>query len=239
MENKTTLKYYSLGAVVLIAVIIVAALLMGKAQPTAQKAQSMNTANTSAAVAPVTSVTPPPSNPAPEANAPAVTAPVTPATTPPVAANPVSTPAASPAAKVLIGTWDSSTPGKGMQGSGKAGLNGITYQLSLAGDVNLVLNQVENNTGTGTITFNNVCVSGTKTLPGKPAVAIKEQCVKTYSQPAVMQIDGNKITYSGQSQLGADITLTGTYTGDSMTGTFVRTSTSGSINGTFDLTRTK
>jgi hypothetical protein len=54
-----------------------------------------------------------------------------------------------------------------------------------------------------------------------------------------MQIDGNKISWSGKSDLGADISLTGTFTGDTMTGTFVRTSSSGTINGTFSLTRAK
>jgi len=54
-----------------------------------------------------------------------------------------------------------------------------------------------------------------------------------------MQINGNAIKYTGPTVLGASISLTGTYTNDSFSGTFERTSTSGTANGTFDLTRLK
>jgi len=230
MENKST-KYYLLGGVVLIVIIIAVVLMTGKSKPVAQSPENL-------APAKVTSL-PTTSNLVPETNASAVTTPGSQVTTPPVASSASAPVADLPAANALIGNWNSSTQGKGMQGSGTAALNGITFQLNLSGDVNLVINKVENNAGTGTITFNNVCIGATKLVAGKPAVTEPAKCVKTYSQPAVMQIDGDKITYTGQTELGATVTLTGTFANDSMTGTFVRTSTSGNINGTFDLARAK
>ena len=139
----------------------------------------------------------------------------------------------------LIGTWVSATKGKGMQGSGKGTLNGTDYKISFTGDINLVVKKVENNVGTGTITFSNLCLVATVTVPGKPDVVRPAQCLRSYTQPSVMQISGNTVKYSGPTVLGASITLTGTYTNDSFSGTFVRTSTSGTTNGTFDLARAK
>jgi hypothetical protein len=139
----------------------------------------------------------------------------------------------------LIGTWVSSVPKKGMQGSGKGTLNGTNYKINFTGDINLVVQKVENNVGTGTITFSNLCLVATVTTPGKPDVVRPAQCLKSYTEPAVMQINGNAIKYTGPTVLGASISLTGTYTNDSFSGTFERTSTSGTANGTFDLTRLK
>jgi len=56
-----------------------------------------------------------------------------------------------------------------MQGSGKVMFRGPLIKLLFTGDINLAIEKVENNTGTGTITFNNLCLT-TATQPA--------QCVK-------------------------------------------------------------
>lgn len=132
----------------------------------------------------------------------------------------------------LVGAWASSVQGKGMQGSGKVVFQGTSYQINFTGDVNLNIQKVENNVGTGTIAFSNLCLTTT-------GVNKKAQCLKSYTESAVMQIVGNTINFTGQTVLGANLSLTGIYTNDSISGTFVRTSTSGKINGTFDLIRAK
>jgi hypothetical protein len=153
--------------------------------------------------------------------------------------NTPSTPATNPASASsgLMGTWVSSVSGKGMQGAGKVTLNGTTDQIAFTGDINLVVTKVENNSGTGTITFSNICLTVTVSTSGKPDVANPTQCLKAYSQAAVMKIDGNNISYTGETVLGANVVLTGTFSGNSMTGTFIRKSSSGSITGTFSLIR--
>jgi len=224
MEKKSPLKYYLLGGIILVAVILIIVLSMGGAKTSGQKDQAMNgtggTVNIPAN--PITGVSADSTT-----KAPVVTnAPITPAVT--------STPKS---ASGLIGTWVSAVTGKGMQGTGKITLRGTVNQLSLTGDVNLVIKKVENNIGTGTITFDKVCITAVVSVPGKPDVTNPTQCLNAYSQPSTMQISGNKITYTGKSVLGANITLTGTYTSDTMSGTFTRTGSSGKINGTFSLAR--
>jgi len=218
MENKSSLKYYLLGAAGLIVVIIIIILLVNS-KPAQQKPQTGSTLNTpiaSIAATPVASVT----------NTPNVSTSATPVVN-------------STSANGLIGTWVSAVQGKGMQGSGKIAISGTATQITFTGDVNLVVQKVENNTGTGEITFTNLCGSKVTSVPGKPDVIGPAQCISGNSLPAVMRINGNTITYTGKSILGADISLTGTYTNDSMSGTFTRTSASGNITGTFNLARAK
>jgi hypothetical protein len=235
MENKSSLKYYLIGAAVVLVVVIAGLLLAGKSKPVAPQPESPNAPVPADATAPTTDNqainTPTPAAPEP--------APVTGEPTIPGVNGPATASAPGTPTNGLAGTWKSSVQGKGIQGSGKMTLNGIIYELSLTGDVSLVIQKVDNNTATGTITFNNACINGTKSAAGKPATAFAPQCEKTFSRPALMQIDGNKISWSGKSDLGADITLTGTFTDDSMSGTFIRTSTSGKIDGTFGLTKSK
>lgn len=233
MKNKSYL-YYLLVAIVLI-VVTAALLWFGKAKPVAPQLESGNLPTPGNSTLSNPDVAPAANEEQSNANnpAPATGEPAVPGVNGPVPAT------NSASASGLVGTWTSSVAGKGMQGSGKVELNGITYELSLAGDVSLVINKAEDKTGTGTITFNNVCISGTKSVAGKAATAISPQCAKSLSRPAEMQVDGNKISWSGQSDLGADITLTGTYAGDSMSGTFARTSKQGNIDGTFSLAKTK
>ena len=235
MQNKT--KFILWGAIVLVVVVLAIML-----WPRAEKRVSPEPLTVSGLETPKTNnpeVNNPTSSTAagtPSANAPVTGEPAVPGVNGPATAPAA---AANPAANGAIGAWTSATKGKGIQGSGKATLNGILFQLNLAGDVALVIQKVENNTGTGTITFNNVCVTGTKTVSGKTPTAFSPQCEKTYSRPAVMQIDGDKISYAGKSDLGADISLTGTLANDSIAGTFTRDSSSGNITGTFNLVRVK
>ena len=219
MQNKT--KYILYVAIALVAVILVVMLWPKSTKQVSPEPLTVNNLDT------LKTNTPAVNSPAPVETA------TEPQTKTPVASSP------TPATNIAIGTWTSATKGKGMEGSGKATLNGILFQLNLAGDVTLVIQKVENNTGTGTITFNNVCVTGTKSVDGKAPTAFSPQCEKTYSQPAVMQIDGNKFSYAGKSDLGGDISLTGTLTNESMTGTFTRASSSGNITGAFNLVRAK
>lgn len=211
MENKSSLKYYLLGAAVLVVIVVIIVVSLGKSKSAGQKNQIVNSVNTTISSTPVASSVPTES---------AV----------------VSTPTPN---SDLIGTWVSSVKGKGMQGSGKIAIGGVATEINFTGDVNLVVQQVENNTGTGEITFTNLCGSKVTSIPGKPDVIGPPQCISSNSLPAVMQIAGNTITYTGKSILGADISLSGTYSGDSMSGTFTRTSTAGNITGTFNLARTK
>ncbi len=219
MENKSSSKYYLFGAIILVLVIIIIVLLLKGSKPAEQKPQTESNTGT------------------PTVNTPAPVAPGTPDTSAP------GTPDMSVVEQTpdngLIGTWTSSVKDKGMEGSGKVAIRGTAAQVKLTSDVDLVIQKVENNTADGTITFNNSCLASTISVPGKPDVVEPAQCLSLATRPASLQIDGDKISYTGKSDLGADISLTGTYTNDSISGTFTRTGTSGVINGTFSLVRVK
>ena len=139
----------------------------------------------------------------------------------------------------LVGTWVSTTPGKGMQGTGTITLPKSTTNFSISGDVNLVITKVENNIGSGTISYSNLCTTETTTYTTKPAVTKKLPCTSAAGKPIEVNIDGNKVTFNGQTSTGADISFTGSYTNDTSSGTVVVKGTYGDMTGSFSLTKAK
>ena len=138
----------------------------------------------------------------------------------------------------LVGTWGSAEAGKGVQGSGKVTISGTSYQISLDGDVNLVIQKVENGAAVGTIAYNNLCLTTVVTAPGKAPVTKPAQCVSSPAIPATIQINGSTLTFTGKSQLGSDISFSGNFANGKITGTFTRMSSYGKVSGSFDLVRT-
>ncbi len=133
-----------------------------------------------------------------------------------------------PAVNPLIGTWTSATPGKGMQATGTATILRKNYEYTVAGDVTVVIQSVENNIASGTITYTNACLTVVSRAP---------QCITSLVKPVQLQINGNAITFDSQTEAGVDVSFTGTYTNNAMSGTFVRTSSIGKASGTFNLVR--
>jgi len=138
----------------------------------------------------------------------------------------------------LVGTWSSAVAGKGVQGSGKVTVSGTNYQISLDGDVHLVIQKIENGAAVGTIAYNNLCLTLVVSAPGKTPVTKPAQCVSSPAVPATIQINGSTLTFSGKSQLGSDISFTGNFADGKITGTFTRMSSYGKVSGSFDLIRT-
>jgi hypothetical protein len=139
----------------------------------------------------------------------------------------------------LVGNWVSSVKGKGMQGSGKIVMPKFTAQFSMNGDVKLVVKNVANNIASGIISYSNLCTVSTITMPGKPATVKSPECVSNESKAVELQISGNTLTFAGQTSTGANISFTGNYSGDNMSGKFTITGSSGDMNGTFSLDRAK
>ena len=152
---------------------------------------------------------------------------------------PVAVVASTTTSNDLVGTWVSTTPGKGMQGTGTITLPKSTTNFSISGDVNLVITKVENNIGSGTISYSNLCTTETTTYTTKPAVTKKLPCTSAVGKPIEVAIDGNKVTFNGQTSTGADISFTGSYTNDTSSGTVVVKGTYGDMTGSFSLTKAK
>jgi len=142
-------------------------------------------------------------------------------------------------ANSLIGTWVSSVKGKGMQGSGKIVLPKFTTQLEMSGDVNLVIKTVADNIASGIISYSNLCTVSTVTMPGKPAAAKPPQCVSGESKEVQLHVNGNALTFAGQTSTGANVSFTGNYTNDTMSGAFTIAGSYGDMKGTFSLERAK
>ncbi|MFZ1075060.1 MAG: hypothetical protein WAN50_01670 [Minisyncoccia bacterium] len=143
----------------------------------------------------------------------------------------------APAASSLVGTWVSATPGKGMQGSGKIVLAHSSTAVTTSGDVTIVIQKVENGTAVGTLSYSNLCTTEVITLTGASPVTEKPQCTSVAGRPVQLQVNGNSLSFSGQAETGANITFTGTQSGDTVSGTFTRSSQYGEISGTFNLKR--
>ncbi len=139
----------------------------------------------------------------------------------------------------FVGTWISATQSKGMQGSGKVTTPRTSTEITVTGDVKLVIQKIENNTAIGTLSYSNLCYVIATSISGKAAVAKPAQCTNTGEVAARLKVDGNKISYDGQTALSSDVSFEGTLNGDSLTGTFTRTGTYGKINGTLNLVRAK
>jgi hypothetical protein len=144
----------------------------------------------------------------------------------------------SAAASSLVGTWGSAAAGKGVQGSGEVMISGKSYQLSLHGDVDLVIQKVTDSAAIGTIAYNNLCLTTVVSAPGQTPITKPAQCVSSAAVPATIQINGSTLTFTGKSELGSDISFTGSFENGTITGTFTRMSSYGKISGSFDLVRT-
>ncbi len=208
MENKSKLKYYLIGAVILVAIVIAAIVLSGGPKSAGQ-----------AAVQAPEQASLPASLPAPQ---PAVNTPG----------------AAAPAAPTsnFVGTWTSAVPGKGMQASGNFQISGFAGTVTMTGDVTVVIQRVENNIAYGTLAYSNLCTTATVLAPGKAPVVRQPDCISSQPKAIQLQLSGNTMSFAGPTLVaGGTVTFTGTYSNDSASGTFKRSSSYGELDGTFSL----
>ncbi len=137
----------------------------------------------------------------------------------------------------LVGTWVSATPGKGMEGSEKIVTARSSTTITTSGDVNITIEKVENGTAIGKIAYTNLCYTTTITFSGKTSAPSAPKCINTPSANARIKVSGNTLSYNGVTALSSDVSFTGTYSGNTITGTFVRTGAYGKVTGTLNLVR--
>ncbi len=138
----------------------------------------------------------------------------------------------------LVGNWVSAVEGKGMQGSGNIEIFNTKAKIDVSGDINLTIDKVENNVAYGTVTFNNLCYTSSRSAAGDPP-----KCVSSLSKTIQSAINGNKMTFESQTVLGVNLNYDASFTNNAITGTFSRVGSNENIdenfNGTFSLVRTK
>ncbi len=138
----------------------------------------------------------------------------------------------------LVGNWISAVEGKGMQGSGNIAIFNTTAKIDVSGDISLTIDKVENNVAYGTVTFNNLCYTSSRSAAGDPP-----KCVESISKTIQSQINGNKMTFESQTVLGVNLNYEASFTNNAITGTFTRIGSNEKItenfSGTFSLVRAK
>ena len=213
MNSKSSTLYYGIGAIVLIALIVIAFVVFGKSNSATQTLPQSDTAQTATA------------NVQPEASAAATES------APAVQAAPDGSP--------LVGTWISATAGKGMEGSGTIVLPHSSTKITTSGDVTIVIQKVENGTASGTLSYSHLCTGAVITVTGKSPSTRAPECVSTEAKSIQLKVSGDSLSFTGQAETGADVTFTGTVANDTVSGTFTRTSSYGKISGTFSLVKAK
>ena len=148
-------------------------------------------------------------------------------------------PSSEPASQGFVGTWVSATQGKGMEGAGKVTTPRTSTEITVTGDVKLVIQKIESGMAIGTLSYSNLCYVIATSISGKAAVAKPAQCTNTGEAAARLKVAGNKISYDGQTALSSDVSFEGNLSGDTLIGTFTRTGTYGKVTGTLNLVRAK
>lgn len=140
-------------------------------------------------------------------------------------------PAHLPKISDFTGTWVSVEAGKGIQATGEFTLGKTTSQITLSGDVQVVIQKIENNVASGTVAYNNVCY--TTSTDKQP------KCVNISAKPVELQINGDKLTFNGPTSTGGTDSFNGTYADGVVSGTFTREGPYGKLSGTFSMVHQK
>jgi hypothetical protein len=120
----------------------------------------------------------------------------------------------------LRGTWKSSLAGKGLQVYGKFSTGPGTTMVYEDGDIELVIDSVQNNIASGKIRYLNLCSYGQTSAPGIPTVTIPKQCTKdTGYSPMAIGVSGTRLDFGTVSSGGATFSMQGNYTTDIISGT--------------------
>lgn len=139
----------------------------------------------------------------------------------------------------LRGTWISSLSKKGFQLYGKFDLPGSVTNVHQNGDIELIIDKVENNIASGQMRFTNVCGSSQTIAPppvGK--ITVPEKCIADsgYS-PVSIRVSSTALDFGTFASGGIVATMQGTFTTDMIAGTMGIETEYGIIKGVFNLMR--
>lgn len=140
----------------------------------------------------------------------------------------------------LKGTWISAIKGKGIQLYGQFTTGPGTTKVYEDGDVELIIDTVENNIASGKIRYTNLCTYGETTVPGYGAISVPRQCTSdSGARPIQIKVSGSRLDFGTISAGGATFSMQGNYTTDIISGTMTTTTSYGVIKGEFHLNRVR
>lgn len=144
-------------------------------------------------------------------------------------------------ARDLRGTWISSLPGKGFQLQGQFAVAGSTTTVHEDGDIELIVDKVENNIAYGTMRYYNVCAWGFTIAPVVGKITVPKTCNKDLGpQPITFKVSSSAVDFGTINISGVTATMSGTFTTDLMHGAMTATiEPYGEVIGVFTLNRKK
>ena len=143
----------------------------------------------------------------------------------------------SPSTSGLIGKWVSAVSGKGIQATGQLITSNSTSKITLYGDVTIVIDGINGNVATGQLTYTNLCYTSVTTFTGSSAAPIAKPatCLANITKPIKLQISGNSVSFNGTTETGGKESFSGTYSDNSVSGSFTRSSSYGDLKGTLNV----
>lgn len=138
----------------------------------------------------------------------------------------------------LRGTWVSSLPGKAIQLYGSFKTPGAVTEVYEDGDMELIIEKVENNIAYGKIRQFNYCGYGKSHVENYGTISVPKTCLKdTGFQPIEITVSASALDFGTINFDGGTATMQGSYTTDLMSGTMTLVIPSGTVKGEFHLNR--
>ena len=140
----------------------------------------------------------------------------------------------------LKGVWKSSLANKGVQLFGRFEFGDAVTAIHEEGDMELIIESVDNNIASGTMRFTNLCVNSLTTAPNITPMSLENCAPDSGYLPVSIVVSASSLDFGTQVVDGATITMSGTYTTDIMTGAMSAVvPDAGEIKGRFYLFRQK
>lgn len=141
-------------------------------------------------------------------------------------------------ARDLRGTWVSSLAGKGLQVYGKFETGPAITTIYEDGDLEIIIDSVENNIASGKIRFTNLCANSVTTAPNIKTITVKKCVPDTGYMPTTIRVSGSALDFGTINTNGASITMQGSFTTDLIHGSMTaQLSPYGTLKGVFNLMR--
>lgn len=146
-------------------------------------------------------------------------------------------------ARDLRGKWVSSLAGKGLQLYGQFTVQNSVTDVWEDGDIELVIEGVENNVAYGTMRYYNLCGWGTTVVEipgeGKKTISVPKTCAAdTGAQPVEIRVSSSALDFGTVKSGEITATMQGSFTTDLMSGSMTMTFPPyGVVKGEFRLMR--
>jgi hypothetical protein len=146
-------------------------------------------------------------------------------------------------ARDLRGTWKSSLSGKGLELYGQFTTENAVADVWENGDIELIIEGVENNIAFGTMRYFNLCGWGTSVVEipgeGKKTISVPKNCAAdTGAQPVEIRVSSSALDFGTVQSGEITATMQGSFTTDLMSGSMTMTFPPyGVVKGLFKLSR--